>query len=210
MIRPRVLLAALLVVGASAVLVRAQLQNFAALAGQSFAQGLAEVVRSASQNSMRPSLAAIDQQTATSMSYDNQIKQTVTFFEKRKLNRMYREQEKSPPASRSDLASYAKARAPDRASPRQLDSYTGRIQWPVVLQGQAFARQRQELEQLYAKHAAAGGGINTAEYAEIQRVATGLEADLKKQLQSTTPEQYMYARKFLASLRYEARFPSDA
>lgn len=204
--RPWILGLSLITAGTLGIAARGQQPNFAMLAGQGFAQGLADVVRSASQQNMRPSQAAIDHQTAQSMSYDNQIKRVVTFHEKRKLGQMYRAAERGPAPTSEQLARMSKASKPDRLNSQQFDSIRGRINWPVVLKAEQFTEQRDELNQRFASHVAAGGGINTADYAEIQRVAAEMETELKKLVDKTNAEQFMYARKFLASLRYEARF----
>ena len=174
-------------------------------------RGLSDVVRAASQSSSSgPSSPLVDAQTAQGMSYDNQIKATNTYFQKRQLNRMYRQAEKGPRHTQSDYAKWAHDRAPDRLNSSQIDSFAGRINWPVVLRGEAYRKNRERLDVLYASHTAAGGGINTYEYAEIQQRSKEMQAQLRLNISNITTEQYSYARTFLEGLRYEARHPAGA
>lgn len=170
-------------------------------------KGLEDAIRSSSQTNMRPSMAGVDREQARSMSYDNQAKKTQTYFENRRANRAYRDAERTPRASRADLERYARDATPDRLTSRQYDPYYGRINWPVIVKGARYASDRQRLDRLFASHAAAGGGINTVEYGEIQSVGASMESSLKEDIANVTPEQYTYTRKFLKSLRAEARYP---
>ena len=169
-------------------------------------QGLESVVRAASQSSSSgPSSPLVDSQTAQSMSYDNQIKATNTYFQKRQLNRSYRQAERGPQYTAAEYRKWARERAPDRLNSSQVDRYTGRINWPVVLKGESYRKRREQLDQLYASHTAGGGGMNTSEYAKIQRLSKEMQTQLKDEIKDLTPEQYSYTRKFLEGLRYEAR-----
>ena len=176
----------------------------------SLSQSLSDVIRSSSQSSNRLSMAAIDKQQARSMELDNQIKQTKTYFEKRKLNKMYREAEAGPRWTQQQYSQMASEKAPDRLSSSQWDSLRGTVHWPQALRGDSYVRQRGRMNELLAQHAAAGGGMNTPYYSEIQRGANYMQEQLKKDISRTTPEQYTYARKFLVSLAYEARFPAGS
>ena len=70
--------------------------------------------------------------------------------------------------------------------------------------------QPERLDTLFAKHAASGGGVNTPEYAEIVQLAEDMRKQLRGNIKKTNAQQYMYTRKFLDSLRYEARMPAGA
>ncbi|MEM6980792.1 MAG: hypothetical protein AAF539_14110 [Planctomycetota bacterium] len=167
---------------------------------------LESIVRSHSEASNRPSMAMIDRETARSMNYDNQLKHVRTYFEKRRLNRQYREME-NPRRSGAEITASAKRRAPNRLTSTEYDPYGGRINWPIALRATGYDDQRNELNRLFAAHAAYGGGINTTSYAPIDSLVGEMESRLIKNFKNTNAQQFSYARKFLISLKYEARFP---
>ncbi|MEO1528960.1 MAG: hypothetical protein AAFX06_26360 [Planctomycetota bacterium] len=168
---------------------------------------LETAIRSQSEASNRPSMAMIDRETARSMNYDNQLKHVRTYFEKRRLNRAYREAERGPRRTREQIVASAKRNAPDRLTVQQFDAYGGRINWPAALRSVQYQSDRQQLDKLFAAHAAAGSGIQTPYYAGIQTAMERIQNTLVSNVKTTNAEQYMYARKFLKSLSYEARFP---
>ncbi len=147
----------------------------------------------------------VEAQTAKSMSYDNQIKATDTFFQKRQRNRMYKAAERGPRQTQVVYNKWAKDSAPDRLNASQINSVSGQINWPVVLRGEAYRANRTRIDALYASHAAAGGGMGTNEYAQIKGLAREMQSQLRQNISNITPEQYSYARKFLEGLGYEAR-----
>ena len=167
---------------------------------------LSAIIRSKSDTNMRPSMAGIDNETARSMNYDNQIKHVQTYFEKRRLNKSYREAARAPRKSSSEYAMTSKALAPQRLSASEYDAVHGKVKWPVVLRATSYSNERKQLDKLFAAHAASGGGIGTAEYAEFQSSLTNGQSALKKDFQKTNAEQFAQANNFLKSLRYEARF----
>lgn len=174
---------------------------------QGFQDSLQEAIRSASEDQNRPSMAMIDRERARSMNYDNQIKEVRTIFEKRKLKKQYREAERKTPEERQRALAAAAGQAPDRLSTAQYDAFTGRIRWPAVIRADNYSVQRESLDDLFAAHCEDGGGVDTLQYAEIQDALDGLNTDVKKRIRSMNPDQYTYARRFLDSLKYEARIP---
>lgn len=152
-------------------------------------------------------MAMIDRETARSMNYDNQLKHVRTYFEKRRLNRAYREVERGPRRTREQIAATAKLAVPDRLSVQQFDAYGGRINWPAAVRTAEYEGQRRQLDRLFAAHAAAGSGLQSPYYARIQTSMEQIQKTLVANIKSTNAEQYMYARRFLKSLQYEARFP---
>lgn len=205
---------AFVVLSALAVPARAQFPQAQAIgAFEGVRRNLESVIRAAGQansNSNNISSPAVDSQTAKSMSYDNQIKATNTYFQKRQLNRTYREAERGQRLTRADHERISRSRAPDRLNSSQFDSYTGRINWPVVLKENQYRQNRARIDHLYVEHIAAGGGINTYQYADIKALTSEMRTKLRTNLKNMPPEQYTYARKFLVGLQYEARFPAGS
>lgn len=171
-------------------------------------QGMAAQVRSAGMYNLLSSEAMINVEDARSKAMDNQVKFVNTYFEKRRLNKMYRDAERRPRGSHEDWVRYAQEAAPDELSASQLDKLQGIIEWPRALQGDKFAPYREKLEVLYKEHAEYGGGINSPAYADIQEVGREMQDALRQDAEQIEPEQYVYARRFLESLRYEARSPA--
>ncbi len=149
----------------------------------------------------------IDRETARSMNYDNQLKHVRTYFEKRQLNRNYRQAERLPRRTSAQITAATKRSLPDRLTSQQYEPYGGYINWPVVLRDAEYQEQRQQVDKLFAAHAKAGGGINTTYYASIQSTLTKMSEQLSGNYRTTNTDQFIYARKFLASLQYEARMP---
>ena len=170
------------------------------------ATSLESAVRSQSEQSNRPSMAMIDRETARSMNYDNQLKHVSTYFEKRQMNRKYRDSLR-PRRSGAQITAAAQRSAPDRLTSQQYDPYGGRINWPVALKTADYAQSRQQVDQLFAAHARAGGGINTNYYAPIHSAIDALQKQLTGNFKQTDASQWAYARKFLTSLQYEAKIP---
>lgn len=155
-------------------------------------------------------MAMIDRETARSMNYDNQLKHVQTYFEKRKMNRAYREAERRPSRTQSQINAAAKRKAPDRMTVHEYDPYTGAVNWPVVLRQSTYEKGRAHMERLFTAHAFAGGGMDTEYYAEIYASLDKFHDQLKRNLQQTNRQQWIAASKFLKSLKYEARFPVGA
>ena len=107
-----------------------------------------------------------------------------------------------------DLVRYAQAGKPARLSPSELDSVSGGISWPILLQKAEFAEQREQLEQLFTKRAQ-GGAVGPDQLTEIRRLTTSMIDDLKQQLKKGEVKQmdYVPAKRFLESLSFEAQTP---
>ena len=165
-------------------------------------RGLEDVVRAASQSNSNAPMPLVEYETAKGMSYRNRS------YSDNNRNRSYREEERAPRHSQADYQRWAREEAPDRLSVGQVDDFRGTINWPVVLQQPQYKSKREQVDRLYASHTAAGGGMGTTEYAQIQSSTKELQDQLRDNLDNLTSEQYLYARKFLEGLRYDARFPA--
>lgn len=152
-------------------------------------------------------MAMIDRETAVSMNYDNQLKHVRTYFEKRKLNREYREAERRPRRTYQQITESGKRNAPDRLTVRQYDPYSGEISWPAALREAKYENARQYMNRLFVAHATAGGGIDSEHYGKVYSSLDKFQDMLGRNYESTNPQQWVAAKKFLKSLQYEARFP---
>ena len=183
--------------------------NRASTPAESYSRGLADVTRSAGERNLSNSEAALNYTDARSKQLDNDLKATDTYFQKRQMNESYTAAERRPRLSDEALFRVNKQRMPDRVSASRLDSVTGEIAWPFVLQDKAFDKHRAKLEADFAERAEKGGSIGPDAYLEIRKTTEEMTSELKKLVRKYPGTDYAQARKFIKSLSYEARFPTS-
>jgi len=94
---------------------------------------------------------------------------------------------------------------PQRLTSRELNSVTGRVDWPQALQRDTFALERRDIEELLASRRDPEG---VSERSEVLADKIGeLRTDLRGHIRQLMTPEYMEARKFLDRLSLEARFP---
>jgi len=182
--------------------------NKAATAGESYMRGFSDVIRSQGEANLRNSEAAINYEEARSREYDNRLKGTQTYFEMRRMNTQYREQERGPRITQQQADHLAASRAPSRINANQVDPLTGEIAWPMVLTDEPYTKYREKLQDLFAQRAQRGGSIGLSSYNEIQTVCKQLEQALVANINKYQPSQYVDGKRFIEQLAYEARFPT--
>ena len=182
-------------------------QARASTAGESHARGMSEVVRAAGDTNLRNSEAAINYEAARSAELDNNLKYTETHYEKKEINRAYRESRRRPPLTTEQAHRLAKARAPKRPNGSQLDQITGEIDWPFLLQTDEFSGYCKKLEGLFSSRAETEGSIGYRQYSEIKRTTDAMLALLKRNIRKYRPQDWTEANKFVKGLAYEARHP---
>jgi hypothetical protein len=170
---------------------------------------MGNAIRAQGQYNLDTSAAAINLQEAQKRAIENQKLWTQTYFEKRRINQAYRDEQKHPPLSHEAWVRMAADAAPDRLSPGELDPVTGKITWPSGLLGAEFQADRQRLDGLFADRALAYGAIGTETYAQIRSAVDRMLAELKSRIASYNTTQYLSARKFLTSLGHEATLPIE-
>ena len=173
----------------------------------SYMQGLGQFVRSAGAYNLATSEAAKNLQEARSRALDNRLKGTETYFQMRRINQSYRDEQRRPQATSEQLHRLAALGAPSRLDANRLDPVSGSISWPLVLRQASYADYRQALEQRFAERSQTGGGIDYDTYKAIQAVVDQALAQLESEVEQYKPNDYIEAKKFLQSLAYEARFP---
>jgi hypothetical protein len=178
----------------------------ASTAGEGYARGMADAIRSAGQYNLLSSQAAINMTQAQRQAVENQQKWTETYFRMREINEQYREKERGPRPTREDWIRYAQMGKPDRLSPGELDTVSGTIHWPTLLRTDSFARYRGELEQLFAERAQTGS-ISSEGVVKASQVTRAMLADLKGRIREVPTAEYLQSRKFLESLAYESQLP---
>jgi hypothetical protein len=179
--------------------------HHASTAAEGAMRGYADVVRSAGAANLMNSQAAGYWEDARRKNIDNRVYSTEKYFEMRAINRAAREAERGPRPSMEDAIRYAEVRKPGRLSASELDPLTGMISWPVVLQHAVYQPYREGLEKAYAWRANAGF-FGAEQAAEVHRLTTGLQKELKSHVNDYPPQSYIQAKKFVEALTFESQF----
>ncbi len=179
-------------------------QPKAATVGESRARGVADIIRSAGETNLRNSEAAINYQEARSADLDNRLKWAETYFARRQVNKQYRDANRRPPPTEEQLFRRAQAARPRRLSPTQFDPVSGKVNWPMLLNDNRFAAERQQLEPLFAK-LAQDGRLSLDDVNEVQRLGDSIQATLRKLIRDVPASDYMAADRFMRSLLFEAQ-----
>jgi hypothetical protein len=167
---------------------------------------LGDLVRSRGLFNLQTSEAAIKATEARRSQIENRSTAIQSYFDDRQRSRELRSAERGPRPTVSDFARYARAGRPQRPSPGELDTFSGRLFWPIVLQGEAFVQPRSALEELF-KLRALNRRMELSEYLQARQAVEAMAATLRDQIRQVPPDDYVAARRFLTSLAYEAQSP---
>lgn len=170
--------------------------------------GLGQAIRAQGQYNLDTSAAAINMTEADRRAIENQKLWTETYFEKRRINQAYRDSQRRPRGDAETWVRLAQVRSPGRLSPSELDPVTGHINWPDGLMNDAYTRDRQEVERLFADRALAHGAIGPQMHQQITLAINSMLATLKSYIKDYSTNQYVASRNFLNSLAFEASSPS--
>jgi hypothetical protein len=174
----------------------------------SYMMGLGSAIRAQGQYNLDTSGAAINLEEARKRNIENDVRWTNAYFEMRRINRENTHPKRSPtpPETWARLAQQA---APNRLPSSLLDPVTGKIDWPLALQSDAFKADRDTLDQLFAHRAATNGAIGLDGFTQIRKSTDDALAKLRSQIRQIDSRNYMEARNFLTSLAHEANFASS-
>ncbi len=181
----------------------------ATTAGEGYARGLADVVRSEGQRNVMNSEATKRYEQARSQYIQNQLQYTEQYFAAKRIAQEYtREEEarkKQKSASPEAIYRATLASAPKRLTNKELDPATGKIFWPKVLTLPPFEDEREELDALFAERAVVGE-LDGEQSLHVQKTVRQLMTDLKSHVREYPPQDYATARGFSDRLMNEARF----
>jgi hypothetical protein len=138
---------------------------------------------------------------------ENRLRRTEAAFQMRQINRTARAVEGRPRPTHDELVRWARRGKPERPSPSELDTVTGELTWPLLLQASHYTEYRQALETLFLQRAA-DGTIGPAGYLEIHHLTDAMLKLLKDAIREAPPDEYMLAKRFLQSLAHEAGQPA--
>lgn len=186
------------------------LYDHASTLEEGLANGAANLTHAAGASNLLHSQAARNYEEAFSRELDNRLKRTQTYHEVRRLHGEYRAAERAPRPTAEQMARLAKERVPERLSVKELDPLTGRLEWPAVLEDNAFKAHRERLDELVSKWVRFNGEIGSDEYLALQRSAKAMQAELKQRVKQYPTADYIQAKKLLEGLAYQVARPEAA
>jgi hypothetical protein len=176
-------------------------------AAEGFYRGLAEMARATGENNFYSSMALLNAADARRREIDNQQKWLESYFALRRMNAERRAAERGPRGTMEDWIRYAQTGKPRRLSPSELDVFTGQLAWPILLRSNNSARDREELEKVFADRAA-WGTISAEQLVQVTKTTDAMLAGLKQRVRDVPAGPYLAARRFLESVAYEAAQPT--
>ena len=182
-------------------------QRTAQTRGESYAYGLSDVTRARSQANLTNSEALSTLSDVRGNEIRNNVDYTNMFFERRRINDQYKESKRRPRATPEQLARYARDGMPDRSSGTQIDSITGELSWPITLQAPEFEQYRITLDELFRDRAAKGSVMGRDPALKTRSTCDAFLAALKEQVRELPANDYIEAKRFIETLKYESRHP---
>ena len=168
----------LFVLGLATVAQAQVLSYHASTAGESYARGAGDMMRSAGDRNLSNSQAAINMQDAYSKGIDNSIKATNAYWERREIYNQHREK-KLYEISEHRKRVIARNRL-QPLTPSEFDRSTGAITWPKVLTQPQYDQYRDTLDELFLKQAK-NGYLTSDDYLAAQTASKGWRQMLTKQ-----------------------------
>ena len=95
---------------------------------------------------------------------------------------------------------------PTRPSTAKVISPTSRLMWPEILYREYYVSHRADIEKLMAERVAGDSGEGMQNQEQIQLAVARMKSKLKEKVNTTSPMDYLGAKKFLDNLAFEARF----
>lgn len=180
------------------------IDNRASTPAESYARGMADVVRSSGMANLLNSEAAKKYEEARSMNLDNRLKYAQTYYERRKIHDQYRAEKREQTREYLYRRAQRETNVP-RLTPAELDPVTGELSWPPLLRESHFDEYRKALDKMFSQREIALGAIGLAGYTEIQETIDAMVAVLKEHIREYPPALYTEARNFLTRLENEAK-----
>ena len=179
------------------------IDNRASTPAESYARGMADVIRSSGAANLLNSEAASRYEDARSKNLDNRVKYAETYYEKRRIHDAYMSEQTEK--TREYLYRRAE-RGPsiERLTPAELDPVSGKVSWPLVLRDEPFDAYRKKLDAAFSQRETSLGAIGTQAYIDIQETISAMEAELKQRIRDYPSAEYLKARDLLKRLAYEA------
>ena len=180
--------------------------------GESFARGMADVIRARGEFNLLTSEAAINWQEARARAIVNAQDYTDAYFKMRKANRDYRRAERGPRPTQEEIERFASAGKPLPLSPSELDELTGRVKWPILLSANHFSSLRAEMEDLLDQWAVSRSlgqpdRFGAEQHLAVRSLSDRMEEILQQDVRNLPTQDYAAAKRFLRSLEYQVIQP---
>ena len=182
--------------------------HHASTAAESYARGHAAAVHAHGYYNLMTAQARVVHAEAASREIDNREQRIDSYFAMREKNRQERAAERGPRPTTEQLERIAAAARPDRLSPSEVNTVTGAITWPRLLQEEEFGALRAALENVFAQRAV-NGPLHADTAGAAKQATDGMMAHLKTRVREVDQQDYIAARRFIESLAYEAQRPAS-
>lgn len=167
--------------------------NRASTAGESYARGMSDVIRSSAEARSMDASTISKLQSVQAQYYQNRVLAAQAFVDQRRIRDQYREDRHQ--ADRYKLASYLGTKQLKPLASSEYHQASGKISWPPILDLPQFEKARKFMDDIFAKRATTGA-LTSQEYLQC---STGL----KKWRQSLTQFNETFSSK---DLQEAARF----
>lgn len=142
-------------------------------------------------------------QEARALAIDNHQQAVQNWYANKEKNRIYRamkEQRLSP----GQISRISQSNRPERLTTAQYDPASGEIQWPAALLTPAFDGHRAAVDRAFASRDGQDQGADSMFQFRVRRTADRMIERLQDNIDDFSPNEYLAARSFLRSLKYEA------
>lgn len=180
--------------------------HHASTAGEGYARGLADVIRSVGEADLNHSLAARNYEAAREHYLDNEIKEVETWWARRSEYERNQAIRDNVRRERTEVK-LSKSRLKDLA-PHEFNRATGEIDWPVLLLNPEYLPHRQRVEVLLLKRSQYGR-LLAEEHSELRNLFSDWRGMVTSQKDYHSKELVRHALRFLVRLNREVRENSN-
>jgi hypothetical protein len=176
-------------------------QHHSSTAAEGALNGMGNVISAQGNYNLATSAAAVNMTQAQQNAIQNQMTYTNTYFQMRETNKAYREANRKPRPTEEQMARWARDAAPKPPSPGEVNSVSGQVNWPTVLQDESFAKERTTVDELSAKKAT-HGSLSLSDQMTARKTIESMFAHLKSHIREIPTQDYLASRNFLRSMIY--------
>jgi hypothetical protein len=174
--------------------------HHASTAEESFARGMADVIRAQGLYNLMTSQALIHQAEARRLAIDNRVAYVGAYFTVRDINRQARFGNRScqygeaAPVNRPQAHSGERPSLLERAGVKE-----GQVCWPLALQDEQFAGYRKVVDELVVK-AYICGDLSPQDRSTLTQAARAMAGKLKDRIRECKAQDYVEAKQLLIAL----------
>lgn len=122
---------------------------------ESYARGMADVIRSQGAANMMDAAAASEFEDARAKNIQNRVDATSAYFERKQINQQYQSQQNAE--RRAGLQTFLNSTALQPLSNLEYNATTGQINWPSILREPQYDQFRAKMDELHRELAQYGG-----------------------------------------------------